>query len=145
MKKSPFCLGRRPRMARSYLVALLCLAAVACSNAGPESSSQTQPSLPDVAGPGTVVPGDPESGGAVSGAPGEEVPLSTPPASDGPSATETNFITLPPCSGDGSRIAPDAGTSGGVGPADAGVLADAAPPESGDDGGAARVPCTNAP
>lgn len=98
--------------------------------------SQVQPSTPSgPAAPG-VVAGEPAPEGTDTyGLPGSPEPVSTPPESDGPGATETNFIT-PPCHKDSdcpdgrrcvgeARVAAPADAGAAPNAADAGLASDA--------------------
>lgn len=136
--KKPLLGAVRRRLSPVFArVALASGLALACSTNDPDWVAQAQPSTPDTSAPGTpgpTLPGPatPDPGPVVVvDAPGEEIPVSSPPENDGPGATETNWIT-PPC----GKLPADAGV------ADGGVV-DAGVPELGADAGATGARCTS--
>jgi hypothetical protein len=131
MKIPPLFRGLQHRAATFGLFAALTLLCAGCSSSEAPSQLQAQPSTPS--GPFTPLGGEPSTPDGTDGLPGPE-PMSTPPESDGPGATETNFLT-PPCRQDSdcndgrrcilpARAAADAGAAT-ADAGDAGLASDA--------------------
>jgi hypothetical protein len=112
------------------LFAALMVLWAGCSSSESSTQLQAQPSMPGE--PSSPLGGEPSTPDGTYGLPGPE-PMSTPPDSEEPGATETNFLT-PPCRQDsdcngrrcilGTRAVADAGGAA-ADAGDAGLASDA--------------------